>query len=56
METTQYTVLVSIESTKPIRRVAVGVFGPGIATIVRVEAAPESIRPAAPVRALEVAS
>lgn len=38
---------------KPRRRVAVGVFGPGIATIVRVEPMQESARPTAVVPCLE---
>lgn len=53
MQATQYTVMVHINETKPRRRVAVGVFGPGIATIVRVEPMPESARPTAVVPCLE---
>jgi len=56
---TEYTVRVIIDdrAAKPARRrVAVGILGPGIATIVCVESMPESVRPAAPVRTLEASN
>lgn len=56
MQTVTVCVVFDDRKPKPRRRVAVGVMGPGFATIAHVEPMPESVRPTAIVQCLEAAN